>query len=144
MSASIFIDTNVLVYMFDNASPAKQTIALDLIQTSSFTISAQVLGELCVTLTNKLRRPVPADIASQAINDLLLTAPVEPITGSLVATALDASIRYQLSYWDALIIEAAAAAGCHTVMTEDLNAGQTIHDVTIVNPFTQANPSANS
>ena len=134
MSTDTFIDTNVLAYAFDSDSPFKQATAQDLIKAGNFIISAQVLGELYVTLTRKLTRPVPTDVAKQAIDELCVL-PVIATSASLVAAGVETSIRHQLSYWDALIIEAAVAAGCKTLITEDLADGSTIRGVDIVNPF---------
>jgi len=134
MSADIFIDTNVLAYAFDTAAPDKRDIALNLIGQAGFVTSAQVLGELYVTLTRKLTNQVPPDVAKQAIDELRVL-PVVATSPALVAAAIDTSIRYQVSYWDALIIEAAATGGCTTLLTEDLNDQATIKNVHIVNPF---------
>ena len=134
MSADVFIDTNVLAYAFDAASPGKQSVALSLIERADFIVSAQVLGELYVTLTRKLTDKVPADVAAQAIARLAVL-PVVPTSAALVGGAIGLSIRWQLSYWDALIVGAAKAAGCSTLLTEDLNSGAVIDGVAIVDPF---------
>lgn len=134
MNADVFIDTNVLAYAFDSESPDKQRAAQELLSDANFVISAQVLGELYVTLTRKLTKKVPVDIAEQAIGELQ-ALPVIATSAAMVSAAIDTSIRYQLSYWDALIIEAAVSAGCSTVLTEDLNDDSVIKGVQIVNPF---------
>jgi len=136
MSADIFVDTNVFAYMFDSASPAKQAVAKRLIAASDFVTSAQVLGELYVTLTRKLVNKIPPEIAKRTITELR-TMPVVPTTANLVSAAIDTSIRFQLSYWDALIVEAAASSNCTILMTEDLNDQAIIRGVRIVNPFKQ-------
>ena len=137
MSADTFIDTNVLAYAFDQESPEKREVAQSLIRQCEFVISAQVLGELYVTLTRKLRRQVPAEVAKQVIVELQAMT-VVPTTATLVARAISTSIEFQLSYWDALIIEAAVLSGCATLLTEDLNDGETVRGVRIVNPFRRA------
>jgi len=139
MSADTFIDTNVLAYGFDDESPDKQAIARELIASADFVISTQVLGELYVTLTRKLVRKVPADVAHQALIELQ-ALDVVPITAGLVLAATETSVRWQLSYWDSLIIEAAAKAGCITLLTEDLNDQAVINGVRIVNPFASLSP----
>jgi predicted nucleic acid-binding protein len=65
------------------------------------------------------------------------TAPpsVQDITGAIMMAALDARQRFQLSYWDASIIEAARALGCTQVLSEDLNDGQDYGGVQVTNPF---------
>jgi len=134
MTADVFLDTNVLVYSYDDREPNKRRIARSHIAQSDFCVSTQVLGELFVTLTRKIPNTVPAEAAAQAIEDLRAQS-VVPLSDVLVSAAIETSIRYQLSYWDALIVEAAAAAGCTTLLTEDLNDGTVIKGVHIVNPF---------
>ena len=134
MTVETFIDTNVLAYAFDSESVDKAAIAQRILAQAEFIISTQVLSELYVTLTRKLTKPVPSHVAQQVIDELRVL-PVMSISHSLVASAIDTSIRHQLSYWDALIIETAAFAGCHTLLTEDLNTQAVISGVSIVNPF---------
>ncbi|MDR0284546.1 MAG: PIN domain-containing protein [Propionibacteriaceae bacterium] len=137
MSAGVFFDTNILVYVFDDRNPSKQAAARELVKTHSLVVSTQVLGEFYVTTTRKLSVPLPATAAAEAVN-YLLAQTVVPLTGPLVAQAISTSQRYQLSYWDALIIEAAATAGCTTLLTEDLTDGQVIRGVRVENPFKAA------
>ena len=134
MSGNHFIDTNVLAYVFDNQSPQKSAVAQTILRAGGFVVSGQVLGELYVTLTRKLTDKVPDDVAAQVIQSLQVF-PVVPITATLVSGAIHTSIIHQLSYWDSLIIEAAATAGCTTLLTEDLTAGQIIRGVRVTNPF---------
>ena len=129
-----FVDTNILAYAFDQSSPSKQEIARQILM-GDFVISTQVLGELYVTLTRKLTTPMSVELAAEVISKLCIHT-VVPITGDLVQVATRTSIRHQLSYWDALIIETAAWAGCPTIITEDLNNGASISGVLIKNPFT--------
>ena len=129
-----FIDTNVLAYVFDSQSPGKSACAKRILREGDFVISSQVLGELYVTVTRKLTTKVPAQMAMSAIEELRLNE-VVPITAGLVSAAIQTSIRCQLSYWDALIIESAAAAKCTVLLTEDLSDGQIIQGVRVVNPF---------
>ncbi|MCL2489723.1 MAG: PIN domain-containing protein [Propionibacteriaceae bacterium] len=135
MSADAFLDTSVIVYAFDTSAPDKQAIARRILERDGLVTSAQVLGELYVTLTRKIPNGLPTGGAQQVI-EKLRTRPNVDISTDLVAAAIQTSIRFQLSYWDALIIEAAVAGGCTTLLTEDLNDGETINGVRIVNPFT--------
>jgi len=134
MNAEVFIDTNVLAYAFDSESPGKCIIAQQLIAKADFSTSTQVLSELYVTLTRKLTNKVPIEVAQQVINELQVL-PVVNTSPALVTAAIQTSIRYQLSYWDALIIEAAVAGGCSTLITEDLDDQAILKGVKIVNPF---------
>ena len=62
-------------------------------------------------------------------------SPVQDVTSVILTAALDASQRSQLSYWDAVIIEAARAMGCAEVLSEDLTDGQDYAGVRVTNPF---------
>jgi predicted nucleic acid-binding protein len=133
-----FLDTNVLVYLFDADSPAKQERAREVVaeaaRARSLVLSSQVLGELYVTITRKLAQPVPAATALRALEDLA-AFPVVAIDGTLVQRAAARSAAEQISYWDALILESAVEAGAGAVYSEDLQAGSTYAGVTVEDPF---------
>jgi predicted nucleic acid-binding protein len=136
MTAKAFVDTNVLVYAFDTAHPVRRARAAELLEqlAGSFALSTQVLGEFYVTVTRKLASPLSHEEAAEAVAALVprTTISIEP---ALVQAAIRTSVATQISYWDALIVEAAASAGCERVLTEDLNDGQVIAGVRIENPF---------
>lgn len=135
MPGRAFVDTNVLVYAVDEADPTKQRIARTLLaQTTELVVSAQVLGEFYVTVTRKLAVVVAADTAGELVNKLV-RLPCVAVDGQLVQRALVASQRWQLSYWDALVLEAARQAGCVRVLTEDLTDGAVYDGLRIENPF---------
>lgn len=131
-----FVDTNVYVYAVDTRDRRKQRAAQQLLsaERSRLVLSAQVLGEFYVTVTRKLPDPLPPRDAAAAVAGLSVF-PAVVLDNRLANAAMATSDAHQLSYWDALIIEAAAAAGCERVLSEDLNDGQTIRGVEIVNPF---------
>lgn len=130
-----FIDSNVLVYALDTSEPTKRIRAQEtLAGISSYVLSARVLGEVCVTITRKLRPAYSPDEARSTIASFT-KAPIVPLDHALVRAAMHTSDTAQLSYWDALIIEAAVAGGCDRVLTEDLADGAEIRGVRIVNPF---------
>jgi predicted nucleic acid-binding protein len=131
-----FFDTNVLVYCTDVTAPAKQARARALVArcaaAGEAVVSTQVLFELFHTLTRKQRMP------PEAAQALLQAYSAWPVFGSdltLVGAAIDRSIRNRLSIWDAMIVEAALRAGAKTLYTEDLQHGQRIGAMTIVDPF---------
>lgn len=136
MTARAFVDTNVLVYAFDTAEPVRRARAVDLLEqlAGSFALSTQVLGEFYVTVTRKLSNPLSPEDAAEAVAALAPRATIA-IETVLVQTAIRTSVAEQISYWDSLIVEAAASAGCERVLTEDLNDGQIISGVRIENPF---------
>lgn len=138
MSAELrFIDTNVLVYLFDRDSPAKQATARELVSAGGLVLSSQVLSEFYVTVTRKLAQPLDPAQADRAVADLC-ALPVRSVTANLVRAAIGRSRAAQLSYWDALIVETALDAGATVLLTEDLQHGQVIGGLRVQNPFLAA------
>jgi predicted nucleic acid-binding protein len=136
MTASVFFDTNVLVYaaVGTGKDQRKQKRALELIESQDFATSAQVLQEFVVTVTRKASRPLSATEALDWIEQFT-AFPCLSTDHQLVRIAIERSERYRISYWDAAIIAAAEALGTHTVYSEDLNDGQKYGGVRVVNPF---------
>ena len=135
---SVFVDTNVLVYARDLSVPRKQERAYEWISalwTSRLgRTSVQVLNEYYVTVTRKLAPGLAASDARADVSDLRAWAPV-PVSASLLDSAFATEDRFGLSYWDSLIVAAAQAANCEYLLTEDLQDGQLLDSVTVVNPF---------
>lgn len=131
-----FLDTNVLVYLYDRAEDHKRSRARAVLadESASLVLSSQVLGEFFVVVTRKLASPLSVPDAIAAVRSLADLS-VVPIDAELVLAAASTVERHQLSYWDALIIEAAAASGCTELVTEDLDDGSTLRGITVVNPF---------
>lgn len=131
-----FVDTNVLVYLFDTDSPDKQARAQELLREEKdrIVVSPQVLGEFYVTVTRKLAAPVSPDAAAQAV-DALCRFQVQALDSQLVRSAVRRSRLTRLSYWNALIVETALKSGADVLLTEDLQGGQTIDGLRVVNPF---------
>jgi predicted nucleic acid-binding protein len=141
----VFVDTNVFVYLFDADAPDKQqrarTVVSRLAAERRLTLSTQVLGELYVTVTRKLASPLSPTHAQRAVA-ALSAFPVVPIDTDLVDRAIVRSQVEQMSYWDALILEAAVEAGAEEVYSEDLQPGAPYRDVTVVNPLVDQAPQA--
>ena len=132
---SVFVDTNVVVYAFDRADANKQRISIELLEGSErLVLSTQVLLETWWVLTRRLTEPLEKGEASEVI-DRLSELPVVSTDPQLVLQAIATSRRFEIAVWDALIIEAARAAGCNRVLSEDLQTGQDFGGVTIENPF---------
>ena len=136
MPDSVFVDTNVFVYALDTDEPRKRAIALEVLSDHEQAVvtSAQVLAELYVTVTRKLRRPLPAAAAAKRIEELS-NLPVVPVDVALVRAAIGLSNDTDLSYWDSAVVIAAASAGCRRLVTEDLQHGMDLAGVRIENPF---------
>lgn len=133
-----FFDTNVLVYLFDHDAPKKQRRAEQVLQDEvsggRAVLSTQVLQEFYVTVTRKLAKPLAAEDAERAVRKLALL-PVVQIDAPLVLAAISRSQGLPLSFWDALIVEAANSSGAQKLLTEDLQHGQRIDGLEIHNPF---------
>ena len=138
MNERIFIDTNVLVYRFDHDEPTKRDRARQVLEevggSGGLVLSTQVLQEFYVAVTRKLARPLPVDSALAAIRQMTKFAIVS-IDVDLIDNAILLSRDRQLSFWDSLILQAAARGGCKTVLTEDLQEGFEVLGLTVVNPF---------
>jgi predicted nucleic acid-binding protein len=138
-NSPIFVDTNVLLYALDEADPSKRQTArkwtADLWKSRRGRVSFQVLGEFYV---NALRiHPASRDEARAEVRDLLAWNPVAS-DAALIESGWKLQDRYQLSYWDALIVAAAKAVACRYLLTEDLQAGQKLDGIEILNPFLRA------
>jgi predicted nucleic acid-binding protein len=136
MTATSFIDTNILVYAASNApaDQAKRQVARDLLAQPGIGFSAQVLQEFYAVGISRQRLQMTHDEAV-AVLESLSAFPVWPISRELVLAAVETRQRFGITYWDAAIVVAARQLGCTTLYSEDLNAGQTYDGVVVVNPF---------
>jgi predicted nucleic acid-binding protein len=138
MIDSVFLDTNVLVYVFDRDATKKQARARRILAGEGAAgrafISTQVLQEFYVTVTRKLARPLPVADAERAVIGLA-TLPVVQLDTATVLAAIRASQVHQLSFWDALIVQAALDSGCTRLLSEDMQHGREIGTLRIENPF---------
>ena len=139
MPGKAFLDSNVLAYAQDKDSPDKRKISRKLIEelgrSGDGVISTQVMQEFYVAATRKLA--VDALAAKNVLKTFSVFEIVQ-VTPQLIQDAVDCSILNVLSFWDALVLVAASAAGCSTVYTEDMNAGQTVLGLKLQNPFKQS------
>jgi predicted nucleic acid-binding protein len=132
---SCFVDTNVVVYAFDRADPAKQRRAIEILEGDRrLVLSTQVLLEAWWVLTRRLAEPLEKDQAAEVI-DRLSELPVISTDSQLVRQAINTTRQHGLAIWDALIVEAARAAGCTHVLSEDVQHGHDFGGVVIENPF---------
>ena len=131
-----FLDTNVLVYAFDGGDERKRAIAQAILAdvTIDIVVSAQVLSEFYWTVTRKLVPRLEEDVAHDVVHHLS-AGEVVPIDGPLVDAAIGVARRHRLALWDAAILVAAGRAGCHEVLSEDLNDGEVVAGVRVRDPF---------
>ena len=131
------VDTNVLLYAVsaDPDNQEKSRVATEILLTMAFGLSAQVLQEFYWQATRSTRPDRLSPEQALSFIRPLLTLPIQDVTPGLVLSAIATSARYQISYWDAAIIEAAKEMGCSTVLTEDLSDRQDYGGVRVENPF---------
>ena len=132
------MDANVLVYAFDSSAGLKRKAAAELVQrlwdTGTGCLSVQVLQEFFVTVTRKVPQPLSIDEAAERVREFAAWRTFAPTADDvLAAIALHRSAK--ISFWDAMVVEAAAQTGCDVLWTEDLNDGQLLRGVRIRNPF---------
>ena len=138
MTGPVFVDTNVLVYRHDSSEAAKQFRADDwhtfLWRRRLGRLSFQVLQELYATLTRGRGPGLDRAAARDIVANYLQWQPIQ-IDAGILRRAWLVEERYGLSWWDALIVAAAQAAECPILLTEDLQRGQDLDGVRVVDPF---------
>jgi len=136
MKERSFIDSNILIYTDDAAFPEKQEIALSLLEeawnSGNIILSTQVLQEYFSAVTRKLG--VSAETAQRKI-ELLGCLDIVSIKHEDILRAIELHRLYQFSFWDSLIIRMAQKTSCFVLYSEDMQHGQKVGDVRIVNPF---------
>ena len=137
MSAMRFLDTNILLYAVSTApeEAAKNRRAIELLDADDWALSVQVLQEFYVQATRANRPDRLEHRQAAALIESWLRFRVQEITIAILQSALVLKDRYQISYWDAAVIEAARACGCTELYSEDLAAGCDYTGVRVVNPF---------
>jgi predicted nucleic acid-binding protein len=132
-----FADTNVLLYAIsrDPAEQDKAKRANDILAGRDLALSAQVLQEFYVQATRASRPDALSHRQAVLLIESFRRFPVQDLTSGIMLAALDACQRFQISYWDAAIIEASRAMGCAEVLSEDLSESQDYGGVRVVNPF---------
>jgi predicted nucleic acid-binding protein len=136
MSDRVFVDTNIFVYADDGAARHKgvraRTVLTELIRTRRAVVSTQIMQEYFAAATRKLGlSPERARVRVERLNrlDVVIVRP------ELILGAIDLCRLHPLSFWDALVVRSASAAGCGRLLSEDMQDGQTVDGVRIVNPF---------
>lgn len=137
MNDKTFVDTNVLIYAHDVDAQAKhhvaQTVLRELWSERTGVLSPQVLQEFYVNVTRKIPQPISKDSARLVISNYAVwcidTAPAE------ITSAFQVEDASKIEFWDALIVASALKSGAARILSEDLNAGQTIAGIRIENPF---------
>lgn len=137
MSARTFVDTNVLIYAHDIDAKSKHEAAKSVLRElwveRSGALSTQVLQEFYVNVTRKIPHPISKESARLVVSSYVIWC--IDTTPSEISTAFRIEDEYRIGFWDALMVAAALKSGASRILSEDLNAGQTIVGVRIENPF---------
>jgi len=133
-----FVDTNLLVYAYDSSAGEKWKTSSEVLSLlwihRTGVISTQVIQELFVGLTQKVKNPILPEKAKAIISDFLHW-PLVVNDGKDILRAVDLQIKYHFSFWDSLILQASITSKSEFLLSEDFQNGQVIESVTIVNPF---------
>ena len=136
MPGRVFLDSNILAYAQDGSAGEKQRrcreVVAGLAESGDGVISTQVLQEFFVAVTRKLG---VSPLAAKGVMKTFDVFEIVQVSPALIQEAVDCSVLNQLSFWDSLILAAASSAGCTTVFSEDLSAGQQVLGVKIQNPL---------
>jgi predicted nucleic acid-binding protein len=124
-----FVDTNLLVYAYDSSAGKKWKTSLEVLSLlwthRTGVISTQVIQEFLVSLTQKVKSPIHPEMAKEIIFDLVQW-PLVVNDGKNILRAIDLQIKYHLSFWDSLILQAAITSNSEFLLSEDFQDGQVI------------------
>jgi len=140
MSDVVFVDSNILLYAHDADAGLKRDRAVEVLRTlwesGAGRLSVQVLQEFYVNVTKRTKpaTPVEQSTAREVVSSYGAWVR-EPTTPATVTRAIDIAAMAQLAFWDALIVASAEQAEATHLYSEDLNTGQIVAGVTIVNPL---------
>jgi predicted nucleic acid-binding protein len=138
MAEKYFVDTNILIYAHDRSAGVKHDRARQAVEhlwnTGEGVLSTQVLQELCINLRRKVAKPLGIDEVRQLIQDYL-SWEVVVNTPESVLQALEIEVRHKISFWDALVLQAAESAGAAVLYSEDLATGHRYGTIQVVNPL---------
>ena len=137
----VFFDTDILVYLFSVDDPEKQQVAERLYvgacADASATVSTQVMQEFYAVMTRTLTHPLAASTARLAAQEFAAQNLVR-LEAPMLLKAMDRTTSDSISFWDALIVEAALAGGCRTLFSEDFQHGRAFGPLRVLNPFVPA------
>ena len=139
MNAEFFIDTNILVYHLDSTDARKHAIAerivRDALASGNACIGCQVVQEFLNVALRKAQHTLPIELARSYLDAVLLPLMQVGASAALYHRALDVHARWRCGFHDSLIVASALTAGCRTLLSEDLQRGQRVQGLTIVDPF---------
>ena len=140
MKDKVFLDTNIIVYAHDRSSRDKHAVAREIMdylwESRKGVISVQVLQELFVCVTKKIVKPLLLKQA-RVILEYLSNWNVVVNDKYITLKAIDLQEKYQFSFWDSLVVQAAIQGQARILLSEDLPDSQVVNDLKILNPFTK-------
>jgi predicted nucleic acid-binding protein len=138
MSGLVFVDTNILIYAHDADAGSKraraEAILRELWDSGAGRLSVEVLQEFYVNATRKLTAPIAHSSAREVVSSYGAWVR-ESTTAETVTRAIEVAALARISFWDALIVASAEQAEATQIYSEDLNAGQAIVGIKILNPL---------
>jgi len=138
-SPAYLLDSNIIVYAFDARDVLKRRRAIEVVnrlaKLNVAAVSPQILGETYVSLTHRSRVAMGLEEAERAIWRLVSLFEVFDLSIESVREAIRISRLVRVQYWDALLISTARLNGLSFLLSEDMQDGQTIEGVRIVNPL---------
>ncbi len=133
---TVTLDTNILIYAFDERDPVKQTIAKQVLRRMAdiaAPLALQVIGEFQNAMVKRLKMPAP--FAASSGHQLLATFPTFPYDDLAVERATSSFATGRFSYWDGLLLATAEQAGVTALISEDMQDGMRFGLLEIINPF---------
>jgi len=141
MKDKLFLDTNILVYLYDRSDSEKQKRALELLDRLTLlrtgVLSTQVLAEFFVAVTRKIKTPLTIDEAYGRIKNYLRSWLILNITPLIILEAVRGVKDHNFSFWDSQIWATAKLNQIPTILTEDFSDGAIIEGIKFVNPFSK-------
>ena len=136
MSASATLDTNILVYAFDDRDPFKQSVCFDIVAAALAAhqpLALQAAGEFYVTVVRK--GILPPKRAANEVRRFIAGFETFPPSPMAYLLAAEEAAEGRFSYWDAVLLVSAQDAGCDTVLSEDMADGARLGGIAVRNPF---------
>jgi predicted nucleic acid-binding protein len=134
MKDKVFVDTNVLIYLYSDDEPTKQTTAIDVMERFHCSTSTQALNEFCSVCLRKLK--MPSEAILQSIAEIITECELCYIDYEVIHKALQLHSDYGFNYYDCLIMASALLNNCNFLLSEDMQNGQIIEGtLTVKNPF---------
>ena len=142
MIDKVLVDTNILVYAYDNSDPKKQPRALttlnQLFDTNRGIISTQILGEFFITVTRKIPDPLTIEEGINSLQNYIRAWTIVEITPMIILEAARGVKDYQLNFWDAQVWATARLNQIGVIYSEDFNTGSFLEGVQFINPLVKA------